>query len=125
MHRIAVTLTNALGVVAIVLMLLWGLLSMALYGSPFGGLRGAELAGLLVALLLGPFSILPAGLVGRKRPGIAGGWLLALGIVSFVVILPRRAQGYDVILPLVLVTAPLMSLGAAFTKVWFDRRGGT
>jgi hypothetical protein len=35
-----------------------------------------------------PLSILPAAIVGRKRPGIAGAWLMACGFVSPLLLLP-------------------------------------
>ena len=63
-------------------------------GAAFGAFSGPGGTEGLVVLLVGPLSILPAGLVGRKRPVIAGLWLLADALFCFFMFFVVDPDGF-------------------------------
>jgi hypothetical protein len=133
MQRVTAGLTIGLGVVALLGTLLWCWAGAGIYGSPLAHFHGSEFAALLLLFLVGPLSILPAGIVGRRRPGIAGAWLLASSLLCFLLILGgtlnggfeqffRRSPTFEATCSVAAVCLPPLLPGIAFLKVWVDAR---
>ncbi|MDE2510051.1 MAG: hypothetical protein KGL74_02915, partial [Elusimicrobia bacterium] len=75
--------------------------------------------GFRLYLLLGPLSVLPAGLLALRRPGAAGAWLCASWIVSSGFII-RYNQTFAPARFFVLNNSPVFLVGAALL---FAERG--
>jgi hypothetical protein len=130
MHKAAVGITITLGALAVLGTFLWSTAGAGIFGSPFGGMHGNEGFYTFILLAAGPLSLLPAGLVGRRRPLTAGAWLLAGGIFDFFwhlgVILNdgfgqlfRSNPTLEAWVPVTLICTPMLLLGSAF--LWAGR----
>jgi hypothetical protein len=89
---------------------LWCLAGAGIYGSPLVGMRAEELILVFIFLLIGPFSALPAAIVGRQQPKLAGTWLILGGLISGGVAVNFFWTDAG-IFPLLLVSLPMVLLG--------------
>jgi hypothetical protein len=124
-HKALVAASIVLGVLALLGTGLWCAAGAGRYGSPLAGARPDELRNVLILLAAGPLSILPAGLLARKRPVAAGTWLLAAGGFCFFwhlgAVQREGFRGFEAWLPALLIGGPMLLLGAGFLKVgWFE-----
>ena len=72
---------------------------------------------LLVALLIGPLSIIPAVLVGLWRPRSSGWWLISGGIAFFALTsLHKGIESVQIENAFFLFSLPMILLGAGF--IW-------
>lgn len=107
-----------LGVLAFLGTALWCVGGAGMYGSPLAGISGKELVKVWAFLLVGPLSILPAAILAIHRPRWGGLWSIVGGLLSgyliwFVIPDPNQRGGlhFEAIVPLVLVSAPMLGLG--------------
>jgi hypothetical protein len=123
MHKATVTTCIALGVLALAGTAFFCYVAMAFDAFSHG--RGTPIFILLAA---GPLSLLPAGIVGRKRPLLAAVWLLGGSLFFYFwhleVIHYQEYRGYPLPghafeewLPIVLVCPVMSLLGAGFLSV--------
>src|SRR5262245_46484483 len=89
---------------------LWCLGGAGIYGSPLAEMQGEELTRVWVFLVAGPFSALPAAIVGKWRIKLSAGWFILGGLLSGGVAV--TFLGTDAgILPLMLASLPMVLLG--------------
>lgn len=129
MHKALVAASILWGVLAILSTGLWCAAGAGIRGSPLAGAPPEFLRDVLVLLAAGPLSILPAGLLARRRPVAAGAWLLAAGGFCLFwhlgVVQPHGFRNlfrdFRAWLPVLLIGGPMLLLGAGFLKVgWFE-----
>jgi hypothetical protein len=73
---------------------------------------------LLVALIIGPLSIIPAVVVSIWKPRLSGWWLISGGIaLSGVVALHSGVEAVQIQTALFLYSLPMMLLGVGFVLV--------
>lgn len=89
---------------------LWCVAGAGFYGSPLAGMSNRELIHVWAFLLSGPFSVLPAVLIARRKPRWGAAWLLIGGLVSGVLAIPYLSTDAS-LLPLVLVSIPMFDVG--------------
>lgn len=129
MQRKLVALTRGLGFLTLILTMIWCLAGAGIYGSPLDSFHGGDFVLLILLLLISPLSILPAGMVGAKRPRLAGVLLLASSLLTFLLMLGRVLyEGMSALLEatsslaapglIALLCGPQFLLGAAF--LWED-----
>ena len=115
---------------AVALSILFGTLSIfgAGYWSLFAAAYGAfdrEGTQIVVLLLAGPLSILPAGLVGRKRPFLAGVWLVSGAVFCFfwhlgvIQSFDQLFRSFEAYLPVLMICGPMLLVGPMF--LWAGR----
>jgi len=119
MRKTVSSLAIGVGILAILGTAFWCRLAMG--SSVLEGQRGLRV---LALLLLGPLSILPAGILGRTHPSKAAGWLLcgagaaALWHLGFVLNdggkLFRISSSVEAWAPLAAICLPMILLGFAF-----------
>ena len=80
MNKFVPWLCIVLGVIAVIGTGFWCLIAKAFGGWPRSA---AEFSEVLALLLMGPLSLLPAGIVGLKRPKFAGVWLVGGSLAFF------------------------------------------
>ncbi len=124
MQKTVAAVCITLGVLAIPFVGYWSLIGLA-YGA--FDRDGPKIIALLVA---GPLSILPAGILGRKRPLMAGAWLVGGAVFAFLwhllaIIgdgfgqLLRSRPSFEAWIPVAVICIPMLLLGLAF--LWSGR----
>jgi len=77
---------------------------------------------LLVALIIGPLSIIPAVVLGMWRPRLSGGWLISAGIAfSVVVAVHSGVETVQIQTAFLHFSLPMILLGAGF--IWVAKLG--
>jgi hypothetical protein len=77
---------------------------------------------LLIALIIGPLSIIPAVAVSMWRPGLGGWWLISAGVTFFVIAsLHRGIEITQIRTAFFLFSLPMILLGVGF--VWLAKTG--
>lgn len=126
MRRVLLVIGNVVGVLEILGVGLWCLAGAGMYGSPLVGMSGRDLAKIIAFFLMGPLLVLPACILARSLPKPAGLLLLVTAVVSglwhiMVVMSPfgveqllRGEPAFEALVPLALVSLPMMLLGAAY-----------
>jgi hypothetical protein len=130
MRKALLILTFLAGGLSLLAIVGWSWLSLAAYGSLFGSMGAREIGPTLVLMLVCPLSLLPAGLVARKRPAAAGLWLTGSGVFTFfwfliVVVgdglrlLFQQSTRLEVGIPVALLSGVPLLLGSGF--LWLSR----
>jgi hypothetical protein len=121
MHKAVVAICITFGILAILGTGYWCLIALA-----FGAFQRDGVP-ILILLLAGPLSLLPAGIVGRRRPFPAGAWLTAGAVFCFFWHLgalmgdgfAQLFRSFEAYLPVTLICLPMLLTGAGF--LWVSR----
>lgn len=123
MHKTVAAVCITLGILALPCVGGWCLIGLAFGAFERDGPK------ILVLLLGGPLSILPAGILGRKRPLKAGAWLVGGAVFSFfwhlLVIMndgfDQLFRSFEAWIPVTVICGPMLLLGMAFFWSGGDR----
>jgi len=126
MHKTVAVVCIILGGLAILGVGFWSLIALAF------GAFGRDGPQILVLLLAGPLSLLPAGILGRRRPLTAGAWLIGGAVFSFfwhlLAIMNdgfgqlfRSHPSFEAWIPVAVICIPMLLLGLAFLWSGGDR----
>jgi hypothetical protein len=124
MQKSVAAVCITLGVLAIPVVGYWSLIGLAFGAFDRDGPR------IMTLLVAGPLSILPAGILGRRRPLTAGAWLIAGAVFAFfwhllAIIgdgfgrLLRSNPSFEAWIPVAVICIPMLLLGLAF--LWSGR----
>jgi hypothetical protein len=76
---------------------------------------------LLIALIIGPLSIIPAVVLSLWKPRLGGSWLIIAGIVFFVVVAAHsRVEMAQIQTAFLHFSLPMLVLGIGF--IWIAKR---
>jgi hypothetical protein len=125
MHKWVATICIVLGVFATLGAAFW-----AWFAAGFGAFSNGRGSEYIILLAAGPLSLLPAGIVGRKRPFLSGAWLLAGSLFCYFwhlgvdrhqefVGFPVPGQAFEDWLPVLLICPPMSLM--AFGFLWVGR----
>jgi hypothetical protein len=107
-----------LGILELAGAALWCIAGAGIYGSPLAGMDSRELIKVLLFLLVGSLSVLPAAILARYRPWWGSLWLICGGLLSGYLILfsiphpnLRGRLHFESLVPLLLVSMPMLVVG--------------